>query len=190
MTIRCYGPPHAGLFWAASCSRAHGDWPSFDPQINLQLGDVKVVRRSGLPSYMSLHLKTSKTDYQNKGTTLFIGCSANAVCAVCAIAQYKSLKRSVPESDSSFTFKSGQVLTKVMFVRHSREFLSICGIEQACFSGHSFRSGSATDGTLSGLADWEVKLAGLWTSEAYHRYVRAPTSALVRFASRMIRHRR
>lgn len=163
--------------------------PSFDQKVNLQVQDVTLGREEGGLSYISLHVKRSKTDRDNKGTTIHIGCSTGCICAVCAMQSYLNRRRLAHALEPLFVFRDGSVLTRKLLVRHLKDFLHICGMVPDSYSGHSFRSGGATDSALSGMADWEIKLAGRWSSDAYQRYVRAPRSTLLGFASRMIQHR-
>lgn len=110
----------------------------------------------------------------------------SAVHAVCSMESYMSLRSQASMFEPLFVFRSGAVLTRTMLISQLRDLLQICGIQADAYSGHSFRSGGATDSALSGMADWELKLAGRWSSDAYQRYVRAPRSTLTGFASRMV----
>jgi hypothetical protein len=161
--------------------------PPFSPKLNLTTSDVKLFSEPP-PSYMSVHIKQSKTDTASKGVYLYIGCSGHALCAVCSLKHYMDC---TPVHENSadmplFRFQDGQVLTRQLLVLHLHKFLNAIGIDPSQYSGHSFRAGGATDCALSGMGDWEIKLAGRWTSDAYQRYVRAPPSLLVSFASRML----
>ena len=48
-----------------------------------------------------------------------------------------------------------------------------------------FMSGGAASVAETGMSDWEIKLAGRWTSETYQRYIQAPRQMLASFAKRM-----
>lgn len=171
-----------GLFRAAEITVTG---KKFIPAINLQLKDVKMFH-SNSQSYLTLNLKRSKTDTANRGTTIYIGCSQNHVCAVCAMKYYFQLRADCDPSQPLYIFTSGQILTRELLAKNLKSFLAKVGIDPTHYSGHSFRAGGATDAALSCLADWELKLAGRWSSEAYQRYIRAPPSVLLSFAHRMI----
>lgn len=160
----------------------------FDKEVNLQVKDVEIIRDEVTLPYISVHIKRCKTDRKNKGTTIYIGCSKTSVCAVCAMIGFLDVRKAVSITEPLFLFRDGSALTRTSLVDNMKHFLHICGMSAECYSGHSFRSGGATDAALSGMADWEVKLAGRWSSDAYQRYVRAPRSTLLGFASRMIGH--
>jgi hypothetical protein len=159
---------------------------SFDPKTNLNLTDVKVYNPGQPSAYMSVHVKQSKTDTGGKGVHVFIGCSGQPVCAVCAMVHYLGLCKIRQFNQPLFSFQNGHVLTKPLLLSYLRSFLNALGVDPSKYSGHSFRSGGATDAALSGMGDWEIKLAGRWTSDAYQRYVRAPPSLLAGFARRML----
>ena len=60
------------------------------------------------------------------------------------------------------------------------------GYQSENYSGHSFRSGSATSAAAAGMSDWEIKLLGRWSSSAYQRYIRSPVPLLASFSKRII----
>ncbi len=53
------------------------------------------------------------------------------------------------------------------------------------YSGHSFRSGSASKARNHGFHDYEIKCLGHWSSQAYHRYIHPPQTQLSTIASRL-----
>ena len=70
---------------------------------------------------------------------------------------------------------------KRMFVGRVQELLSQAGWEAAGFSGHSFRSGGATDLWAAGTDPRTIQLQGRWRSDAFWLYVRDdPTSHAIR----------
>ena len=162
--------------------------PPFNPSINLSMTDVSIFNAGQPTAYMSVHIKQTKTDKTGKGVSVCIGCSGQALCAVCAMQHYlaHAQPQGLSPSQPLYRFHDGQVLTRQHLISHLRIQLQSIGIDPAEYSGHSFRSGGATDCALSGMGDWEIKLAGRWTSDAYQRYVRAPSSLLAGFARRML----
>ena len=156
----------------------------------------------GLHSHMSVLLKESKTDKSGNGMNIYIGCSKTHICPVLAMSNYMSLLKDRPQSMPLFIFllkdrpqsmplfifSNGSVLTKTLFIKQVQLLLISCGISPNQYSGHSFRVGGATDAASSGLQDWELKVMGRWTSEAYHRYIRTPQSHLIGFTRRMLKN--
>ena len=128
-----------GLLRAAECTVAT---PSFDPRIHLQLTDISFGNEEGR-SHMTVCIKRSKTDFQNRGISLCIGCSHTPVCAVCAMKKYLSFRAGVPNSSPLFIFADGQILTRCSMIANVRDYLRAAGIQPGNYSGHSFRSGGA-----------------------------------------------
>ena len=83
---------------------------------------------------------------------------------------------------------AGAPLTKDMFVKETGLYIALIGKDASKYSGHSYRSGCATSAAMVGMSDWEIKLLGRWTSDAYQRYIQAPTVMLVAFAQRLSLH--
>jgi hypothetical protein len=160
MTLAHFGCLRAGELTVPSVM-------SFDPLIHLSVGDVNFSQLDPNTPYMSVFIKRSKTDKSNKGFNVYIGCSGTNVCALCAV---KKLLSNYAHRDLHlplFEFSNHIVLTKSLFVKHTRTYMSLIGLDPKQFSGHSYRSGGATSAAAAGLSDWEVKLLGRWTSDAY-----------------------
>ena len=162
----------------------------FDHSIHLCLSNVTFhVSESGI-SYINVLIKRSKTDKLNEGFHLYIGCSQTDVCAYCAIKTYHNVTHSKVNSQYSydrplFMFANGVCLSRQLLIRYTRVYLILAGIDPQLYTGHSYRIGGATSAAAAGMADWEIKVLGRWTSDTYQRYIRTPTSLLVGFANRM-----
>ena len=137
--------------------------------------------------YMLVIIRRSKTDVQNRGVQLCIGCTGLSVCAHCAVFRYLARRRSCGFSVEQplFLFRNGTGLTRSLFVKRTRLCLSLVGINDQAYSSHSYRVGGATTAAAAGLADWEIKLMGRWSSEAYLRYIKTPMTVRAGFARRM-----
>ena len=79
-------------------------------------------------------------------------------------------------------------LTCSHMVNSTKLHIATLGLQTDQYSGHSYRIGGATDAANSGLSDWEIKLMGRWSSDAYLGYIRAPTSLLADLTRRMTSH--
>ena len=75
---------------------------------------------------------------------------------------------------------------KSLFQKQLNLYLSLLGYPVRQYSGHSFRSGSATTAAVAGLRDWEIKLLGRWTSSTYQGYIRTPKSVMASLSKRLI----
>lgn len=188
------------LIWAATtlayfgCFRAGeltvGDGDRYDASRHLTVNDVQFNSTSDGHPYMSVFIKRSKTDYSNQGVHVHVGCTGKSVCAVCAMQQYLCCRRRsevgpIHVESPLFQFPDGSVLTKRIFIEQTKFLLSCLGISPRQYSGHSYRVGSATSAAGSGFRDYELKLLGRWSSEAYQRYVRTPVETFVSFSRRL-----
>ena len=152
----------------------------FYPAVNLTMDDIKLNS-----NHLVLHLKSSKTDKFRQGVNIYVGCSGTRVCSFCSMLEYlKERKKLLARSNALFIFENNVVLTKKLFVNQFRLLLALAGYTGE-YSGHSFRRGGATDAATAGLMDWELKLFGRWSSDAYQQYIQTRTSVMVNFANRI-----
>ena len=187
------------LFWAAmtlahfGCLRcAEFTVPNqlaFNPSIHLNLNDIVFHNLSTGEKFFTIQIKRSKTDRKNLGFTIYIGCSGHQVCGYCAMHAYYFKHSQKGKTGPLFQFSNGCVMTRALFVQQTKMYLSLLGFNSSQYSGHSFRSGGATTAAAAGLLDWEIKLLGRWTSDAYRRYIRTPVAMLVKFSQRMTSQR-
>ena len=164
--------------------------PRFNTTLHLCVMDVKLIETS-VPC-MKVFIKRSKTDTKNEGVSVLMGCSGQSVCAVCSMQSMLDTRRrcclSMDPLSPLFLLSSGEALQKSYFVSETRHYIKAIGLNGADFSGHSYRAGSATAAALAGLADWEIKVLGRWSSQAYQQYIRTPPECLIKFASRIASH--
>jgi len=179
MTLGFFGLLRAAEFTVPSQT-------SFDPNIHLTFGDVSQRTLYNGAKFMSVKIKQSKTDVKCRGILVHIGCSEHKVCAVCAMATHLEGK-TLDYAKPLFQFNNGSVLTRSLLVNHTRTYLALAGIDPERFTGHSFRVGGATSAAEAGLSEWEIKLMGRWSSDCYHRYIKASIIKITSFASRMIK---
>lgn len=173
---------HYGLLRAAEFTIQS----SFNPEINLCIGDITFNYDE--TCYLNVCIKKSKTDVKNCGFDLKIGCSGLSVCAMCNMTDFIKLRMSLGKTTMTsplFMYRNGTYLTRSVFVNSFKSKLKLAGYETSGFSGHSFRIGGATSAAAAGLADWEIKVLGRWTSDAYQRYIRTSSKVLASFAKRM-----
>ena len=179
MTIGHFGLLRASEFVIASQGK-------FSAEKDLSLGDVEFhdLEKS---KYISLLIKRSKTDKRNQGFKVLIGCTEQKVCAYCAMKSFFT-ERMLFEKDKDqplFLYKNGVVLSRHILRENTELYLSLIGVDSKQYSGHSYRIGGATTMAAAGMSDWEIKLSGRWSSSAYQRYIRTPSSLVIGFARRM-----
>ena len=155
---------------------------SFDPQVHLTPADIAVDSHSH-PSRIRIHIKQSKTDPFRQGIYIFCGKTDNLLCPVAAMLSYLVSRGTNP--GPLFRFEDGRPLTRSRLVDQLRLALSEAGIavDEARYSGHSFRIGAATTAAARGLEDSLIKTLGRWESSAYHRYIHTPPDQLAAVSS-------
>ena len=145
----------------------------------IQWGDITVDNASA-PSTICVHLRVSKCDQLGKGVDVFVGKLPSRRCPVVATVAYMSVRGS---STGPFFIKADKPLTKPVFIAELRAAITAIGLDQASFSGHSFRSGAATAASQAGLADSTIQLLGRWNSAAFLAYIRTPRQQLATLTS-------
>ena len=81
-----------------------------------------------------------------------------------------------------FLFQGGKPLSKPRFIVEVRKALTMSGLNQTSFSGHSFHIRAATAAAQVGVPNAAIQTLGRWSSAAFITYMRMPCQ---RFASVM-----
>ena len=155
----------------------------FRPSADLCREDVTFIDNIDDP-FMSIHIKTSKTDKTSLGFNVIVACVPHTACAYCAMSTYLSTQK-LSSKDALFQ-SNGTHLTRTLFQKLVKLYISALGYSSTNYSGHSFRSGCATSAAAAGMLDWEIKLLGRWASDTYQRYIRAPNGMLAQLTHRII----
>jgi hypothetical protein len=162
------------------------DSTTFSSRLHLCLSDAILDPKN---KTLTLFLRRSKTDTDNAGVSIYIGCSNDVhCCAYCSMRAYLIFRNSIMDDagDSPlFVVPGGRVLYKSYMVSTTRLLLSMSGYNPSLYSGHSFRAGAATTAGDSNFRDWEVKMLGRWSSNAYNVYLRNP-AVTATFARRLV----
>jgi hypothetical protein len=131
--------------------------------------------------HVRLHLKRSKTDIKNEGTTILVAAIDSPLCPVKALLQLFNLDPQQPNAPL-FSF-SGQPFTKDRVHRKLNDLLQSNGIDPRDYTLHSFRKGAAQHAKDSGMRDDQIQALGRWTSQAFQVYFK--TSAATLYAYQM-----
>ena len=148
----------------------------------LSWGDVSIDNRDD-PSVIRVYLCFSKCDQYGRGVKVYVGrCVSIWLYPVAAVTSYMACRG--PKPGPFFQLGSGRTQTKLSELRWA---LLACGIDQAAYSGHSFRIGAATAAAEAGLQDSTIQMLGRWSSAALLSYIRTPISQLAAFTSSLLR---
>ena len=180
------------MLWAAVCVCYFGfmrsgeltvpSLNSYCPQSHLSMSDVS-VDRAGRPEIIHLTLKASKTDPFRKGVTISVGRTGKQLCPVVALLAYLAVRGG--QEGPLFQHYDRRPLTKAAFVDHVRRTLTLAGVDDRNYAGHSFRIGVATAAATAGVDDSLIQTLGRWKSSAYLAYIRVPRERLAAISTRL-----
>ena len=180
------------MLWAACCVGFFGflragefTCPSLEAYSSTMLSarDVAVDSHSS-PSFVTLHLRQSKTDVFGMGVTIYLARVEGPVCPVKALLPYLVLRGSSP--GPLFRFQDGSTLSRARLVSAVCTALASHGLDVSRFNGHSFRIGAATTAAACGIEDSLIQTLGRWKSQAFTTYIRTPRDILLSVPSRLI----
>ena len=166
------------------------DGHSFDPAVHLTRSSITFIPSIGEPTHIRLTLPSSKTDPFRKGVSILVAKAlsekeADSTCAVLALRRL-FLQDPQPSSNSPlFTDGTGSPLSRNSFISLLKIRLAAIGLDQARYSGHSFRRGAATSAATVGYSDYEIQLLGRWRSDAYKLYIDVPDARILHLSSRL-----
>ncbi|CAI8044613.1 hypothetical protein GBAR_LOCUS24725, partial [Geodia barretti] len=146
-----------GFFWVLEGRGVHN---KASPQ------DVAVDDREH-PTLIRIHIKSSKTDPFRHGVDIYLGRTGKDLYPVGALLAFMAVRPA--RQGPLFVYTDGTPLTRDRLVETVHRTL-----QQAGYSGHSFRIGAATAVAHAGLEDSVVKMLGRWESSAYQRYIKTP----------------
>ena len=112
----------------------------FDPYVNLCKEDISFFYDSHLQKhYLSLTLRSSKTDPFREGVSLLVYATGHLLCAVSSMNSYFNLFHTYEPSSPLFVTVEGQPLTRQYFVKLLLSTLNKSGFDESQFQAHSFR---------------------------------------------------
>ena len=71
-----------------------------------------------------------------------------------------------------FTHAVGTPMLRREFDAILKRLLEFCGLSSKVFKRHGFRTGATMSAALRGESDVQIRAAGRWASDAFHRYIR------------------
>ena len=180
------------MLWAAFClgffallrsgEFTCSSWEAYTPDM-LSPGDISVDSHAA-PSHVAIHLKRSKNHPFAVGTILHLGITGDVLCPVTSMLGYLAIRPLTP--GPLFLFEDGCTLSRPKLVHFLRQALQAAGVDDSCFSGHSFRISAATTAAKMGLSDSLIKTLGRWKSSAFESYIRTPQQQLAAVSATLI----
>ena len=139
---------------------------------------------------LSDHQRVKDDQDRRSATKILVGATGTNTCPVRAMQTFLRAATH-PRSTPLFTLSSRQYLTRTRLTTCLLSLLEASGLtpkQAAQYSSHSLRIGAATEAAAAGLPTWLIQKAGRWQSDAYRRYIRPPTQALLSAAPALARH--
>ena len=135
---------------------------TYHPNTTLMLNNITFSQDM---SFVSVNLRSSKTDPFRVGCIVRICRTHNVFCPVAALHHYIGIHSN--PNGPLFIFTNGNLLTR----------RSVSVILHQCFPGvtmdtHSFRIGGASAAASAGVSDSVIQILGRWSSDTYRRYLR------------------
>ena len=133
VTLYFFGFLHSGEILVLSDS-------NYDESSHLRFSDILINSLQKL-QVLNVRIKALKTDPFRVGIDIFVGKTGNIICPVSALLQYTMHQSSAP--GPFFRFVNGHPLTRRL-VANTQEVLTKTKMDGSSYSGHSFRSSTAT----------------------------------------------
>ena len=118
--------------------------------------------------YIVFCLKQSKTDIEHIGVQIILATTGEKTCPVAALVRLYILNPQ-PTNFPLFRLSSG-AFSRFSVVTALKKWLFLAGLEQADYSGHSFRKGAAQHAADHGMLDEMIQKLGRWTSNTFRLY--------------------
>ena len=150
------------FFGFMRCGEFTCDNQAFNPKRNLTLSDVSFqsIKEAGSSfSVCIINLKYSKIDQGGSGTDikLFANPACPSLCPVRWMRKYLAARRYLGTDPASplFLLPDMNSLCRQTFISYMRQILRAANYQDAdLYSGHSFRSGSATSAAATNMPDY------------------------------------
>ena len=170
------------MLWAALCVGFFGALRCAEfTEGNLSLGDISFMQDKKLNKhFVSLTLKSSKTDPYRQGCNIFLFATGQLLCPYEALVKYFSstMVAKRPPDQPLFIHTNGAALTRNSFLQNLHIVLGSANISSKGVLGHSLRKGLATTAAAANIQDSLISVMGRWASDCYKLYISTPLSSI------------
>ena len=98
---------------------------------------------------------------------------AKPVCPVTVLLAYVNLRGTSP--GPRFCWPDLSPISRSFFTQALGDSLRFCDLDVSGYKSHSFRIGAASWAASKGMSDTQIRAFGRWKSNAFLRYIRAPS---------------
>ena len=129
---------------------------------------LKLVDGSGNTVSLKVTFLDFKHNYNQHPFSIIVK-QQRLSCPVQLMLDYLALQRDKP----GFLFNSpdGSPISQSTFSDQLSTALKYCGLNLACYKGHSFCIGAASYAADRGMSDAQIRVMGHWKSNAFHKYI-------------------
>ena len=110
---------------------------------------------------MDVLVRRSKTDGEGHGQTIYVPKANGSRCAVAAVKEWLALAQIVEGPVFRAVSRSDRVLPGTLSPQSValivKRAAARIGANASDFSGHSLRAGFCTEGSIAGLANWQIR---------------------------------
>jgi site-specific recombinase XerD len=139
---------------------------------SLNIDDIKFVESGAI-----INLRRSKTDQEARGHKKAISYGTNPdTCPIHALKQWIESAGIISGALFVSMDRHGNLkkrITSQSIALIIKKYVNLIGYNIKDFSGHSLRSGFATQASKNGASDHQIKEQGAWKSSVYHQYIRS-----------------
>jgi hypothetical protein len=172
------------LLWAALCVGFFGALRCGEfTDGNLLVSDIIFMQdETSKECYVSLTLKSSKTDPFRQGCTIFLCATHQFLCPYQALLSYynRGIRGKRSQDQPLFCHANGMVMTRSSFLHNLHCVLRVVDIPVEGMSGHSLRKGLATTAANANVQDSMISVMGRWASDCYKLYISTPRSSIAK----------
>ena len=164
---------HCGLLRAGEITASHQLPIQEVLNKRIRVKDVKPHFEKGSLTHLSIWLRHAKTDSNDEGQPVFMGCNGQPRCGACLtheLLQHHHQQGSAP--DDAFLQYDKNPLSYITLLGYIKDSARALGLDERFYSGHSLRIGGATSLAQMDTPAWRLKAMGRWKGTTYMRYIR------------------
>ena len=137
------------------------------------LNQASLMKRNG-DSVDTIKLTLTHYKHSNPAepVNIFIY-QAQPVCPVNLLLAYLNLRGTSP--GPLFCWPDLSPISRNFFTKALADSLRFCDLDVSGYKSHSFRIGAASWAASKGMSDAQIRAFGRWKSNAFLRYIRAPS---------------
>ena len=131
---------------------------------------TRLCNRSHIVKEIKIYFRDYKHNYKEHPFSVIIHRQTEGYCHVTSLLEY--LNHCSHAHGPLFKLQSGEPVPRSTFSYYLSLAIKECGLDPACYKGHSFRIGAAFHAAALGFTDAQIRMFGRWKLNAFHKYIR------------------